>query len=66
MALLVPPLIGALHALPGFVLPDGRPDVQLLLLAVAAGVALAGLGQIVLAEIPKWTKLAKDANIKPD
>ena len=47
MALLVPPLLGTLLGLPGFMGADGRPDVPLLLAAVSAGVLLAGLGQVV-------------------
>ena len=45
------------------------PEIRDKLLAQGAegvGGTPEKLGQMVAAEIPKWTKLAKDANIKPD
>ena len=61
------PVIDRLNKALNEVLAD--PEIRERLLAQGAE-AVGGtpekLGQIVAAEIPKWTKLAKDANIKPD
>jgi tripartite-type tricarboxylate transporter receptor subunit TctC len=61
------PVIERLNKVLNEVLAD--PDIKDKLLAQGAE-AVGGtperLGQVVAAEIPKWTKLAKDANIKPD
>ncbi len=48
LALLVPPLMLALMADPRFLLPDGRPNVALLLAFVALGVMLTGAVQVVV------------------
>jgi tripartite-type tricarboxylate transporter receptor subunit TctC len=61
------PVIDRLNKVLNEVLAD--PEIKEKLLqqgAEAVGGTPERLGQAVVAEIPKWTKLVKDANIKPD
>lgn len=61
------PIVERLNKVLNEVLADADIKEKLLQQgAEAVGGTPERLGQIVLAEIPKWTKLAKDANIKPD
>lgn len=61
------PIVERLNKVLNEVLADADIKEKLLQQgAEAVGGTPERLGQVVAAEIPKWTKLAKDANIKPD